>query len=66
MDTITLHVEGMMCKHCQARVEKALSELPEVTQVIVSLEEKTATVNGKNLSKDKVAKAIVDAGYEVK
>lgn len=56
----------MMCKHCQARVEKALSELPEVTQVIVSLEEKTATVNGKNLSKDKVAKAIVDAGYEVK
>lgn len=66
METITLTVEGMMCKHCQARVEKALTEVPNVTQVIVSLENKTATITGNNLSKDVLEKAVTDAGYEVK
>lgn len=66
MNTITLHVEGMMCKHCQARVEKALTEVAGVTNVEVSLENKTATVTGNNLSESALSKAIVDAGYEVK
>lgn len=39
-----LLVEGMMCNHCKATVEKALSNVPGVTAAVVDLEAKTATV----------------------
>ena len=39
-----LNVEGMMCMHCKASVEKVLSAVPGVTAVSVDLEAKTATV----------------------
>ena len=39
-----LNVEGMMCMHCKASVEKVLSALPGVSTVAVDLEAKTATV----------------------
>lgn len=39
-----LNVEGMMCMHCKASVEKALGAVPGVTGVAVDLEAKTATV----------------------
>lgn len=39
-----LYVEGMMCNHCKASVEKVLSALPGVTCAVVDLEAKTATV----------------------
>lgn len=66
MDTITLHIEGMMCKHCQARVEQALSSVAGVASVDVSLEKKTATVTGDDINKEALSKAVIDAGYEVK
>jgi Cu2+-exporting ATPase len=34
----TLHVEGMMCCHCEARVKKALEALPAVDEAVVSHE----------------------------
>lgn len=39
-----LHVEGMMCMHCKASVEKVLSAVPGVSAVAVDLEAKSATV----------------------
>ena len=39
-----LHVEGMMCMHCKASVEKVLGAVAGVTAVVVELEAKTATV----------------------
>lgn len=39
-----LHVEGMMCMHCKASVEKVLSAVPGVTAVAVDLEAKSAIV----------------------
>ena len=38
--TTTISIEGMMCAHCQAHVEKALKEVAGVTEVTVSLENK--------------------------
>ncbi|MDE6407784.1 MAG: heavy metal translocating P-type ATPase [Anaeroplasmataceae bacterium] len=66
METIKLSVEGMMCKHCQAHVEKALSGVEGVSKVEVSLENKSATVTGEGLAKDALIKAVADAGYEAK
>ena len=39
-----LMVEGMMCRHCKASVEKALMKVAGVEQVEVDLEAKTACV----------------------
>lgn len=39
-----LLVEGMMCNHCKATVEKVLNAVPGVTNVVVDLEAKTAVV----------------------
>ncbi len=66
METITLHVEGMMCKHCQARVEQALTSISGVSKVSVSLEEKSATVECSQVSKDTLITAIQNAGYEAR
>ncbi len=56
-------IEGMMCAHCQAHVEKALNALPGVTAT-VDLAAKTATVTGQ--AEDSALKAAVEeAGYQV-
>ena len=61
-----LNVEGMMCEHCQARVEKALAAVKGVKRAQVDLEAKTATVECGLLVGDKALKqAVTDAGYEV-
>ena len=39
-----LHVEGMMCMHCKASVEKVLGAVAGVSAVAVDLVAKTATV----------------------
>ncbi len=39
-----LFVEGMMCNHCKASVEKVLSAVPGVSAVTVDLEAKSAVV----------------------
>ena len=63
----TVYVEGMMCEHCKARVEKALSEVEGVLSANVSLEEKKASIElEKEVSDEVLKKAVEDAGYTVK
>ena len=62
--TVTLAVEGMMCKNCKAHVEKALNGVEGVTSVLVDLESKTATVTG-NAEDTALTAAVTEAGYEV-
>jgi len=60
----TLIIDGMMCKHCVAHVNKALSALEGVTAVEVSLDDKTAVVTLAADISEKVFKdAIEEAGY---
>lgn len=62
----TLSIEGMMCGHCQATVEKALKGVQGVSEVVVSLEDKNAVVTADgSVSADTLKNAVVDAGYEV-
>ena len=56
-------IEGMMCAHCQARVEQALNALPGVA-ARVDLQAKTATVTG-TADDAALKKAVEDAGYQV-
>ena len=63
METV-IKVEGMMCKHCKARVEQVCKAVPGVENAVVDLKAKNVTVTG-NPDIAAVKKAIVDAGYEV-
>ena len=58
----TIHIEGMMCGHCEATVKKALEALDGVTGAAVSHEAGTAVVT---LSRD-VADADLKAAVEAK
>lgn len=60
-----LKVDGMMCMHCQAHVQKALAGVPGVSEAQVSLEEKTATVTlNAPVDNETLMNAVREAGYE--
>ena len=62
----TIKIEGMMCAHCEARVKKALEELPEVKSAQVSHENGSAVVTlEKEISDDKLRQTVEDQGYKV-
>ena len=60
-----LQVEGMMCGHCKAHVEKALLAVPGVESAEADLDAKTATVMG-NADRTALIAAVKEAGYEAK
>ena len=64
--TKTIRIEGMACSHCTGRVQKALEALEGISQVNVSLEDKSAQVTlSGDVSDDTLKTAVTDAGYEV-
>ena len=63
MNTKTITIKGMMCAHCVAHVEKALTALEGETAK-VDLASGTAVVTGP-ASDEALTKAVTDAGYEV-
>ena len=58
-------VSGMTCAACQAHVEKAVSKVPGVKQVTVSLLTNSMSVEGDVPAKD-VVSAVEKAGYGAK
>ena len=61
----TMVINGMMCAHCQAHVEKALNAIDGV-EAKVDLAAKTATLTlNRDVSDEVLRQAVTDAGYEV-
>lgn len=64
--TTVINVNGMMCGHCKATVEKVTKAVEGVSNSIVNLDEKNVTIEyDEGTDLEKVKKAITDAGYEV-
>ena len=63
METV-INVNGMMCPHCKAMVEKVCKAVPGTMDAVVDLQAKNVTVTG-DADVASLKKAIVDAGYEV-
>ena len=60
----TIYIDGMMCPHCQAHVEKALGGRADVAAVEVSLQEKKAVVTLKqDASAEDLMATVKEAGY---
>ena len=59
-----LKVDGMMCQHCQAHVQKALAAVDGVSEAVVDLEKKEATVTlSKDVADQVLMDAVTEAGY---
>ncbi len=58
----TFTVPDMNCKHCQATVAKALNEIPGITNVEISLDDRQVKVNG-DVDRETVEKKIKEAGF---
>ena len=56
-------IEGMMCQHCRAHVDKALNAIPGASAT-VDLDSKTAVVTG-DVSNEAIRAAVQEAGYQV-
>ena len=63
---LTMHIEGMMCMHCERRVKNALEALEQVSEAIVSHEAGTAIVRlTAPVDHETLTKAVTDQYYEV-
>jgi Cu2+-exporting ATPase len=64
--TKTMHIEGMMCEHCEARVKKTLEAIDGVTNAEVSHEKGTAVVTMRApIEDDVLAEAVRAQDYQV-
>ena len=61
-----MHIEGMMCGHCEAAVKKALEALPQVDEAVVSHEAGTAELTlNTEIADDVLKKTVEDKDYTV-
>jgi Cu+-exporting ATPase len=62
--TTVINVNGMMCPHCKAMVEKVCKAVPGTVDAVVDLQAKNVTVTG-DADVQALKQAIINAGYEV-
>ena len=63
--TTVIGVEGMMCHHCVAAVEKACKGVPGTLGAVADLDKKQVTVRG-TAELAALENAIIDAGYTIR
>jgi copper chaperone CopZ len=56
-------VEGMTCSHCKASVERGLSQLSQVTEVVADPGRNTVTVEAGTLDDERVKATVEQLGY---
>jgi len=61
--TIELDVTGMTCDHCVHAVTNALKDVPGVSDAVVSLADKKATVTADAVDIAKLIEAVEEEGY---
>lgn len=62
----TMTIEGMMCVHCKANVEKVLNAIPGVTAQVDLEAGKAAVSCPETVEESALTQAVTDAGYTVK
>src|SRR5688572_29364566 len=64
--TVRIPVSGMTCAACQARVQRTIEKQPGVTDAVVNLMMKSATVeyDPDRIQPDAIVDAIRSTGYE--
>lgn len=61
-----INVEGMTCKHCAQKIEKALENLIDISNAKANLNKKTITITyNSTIDEILIKKTIEDLGYTV-
>ena len=61
--TIELDITGMTCDHCVRSVTNALKDVPGVSEAVVSLDDKQATVTADAVDVQALIAAVEEEGY---
>lgn len=62
----TMHIEGMMCPHCEGRVREVLEALDGVETAVTSHEKGTAVLSlSKDVPDALLKETVENAGYRV-
>lgn len=62
----TFKVNGMMCEHCKANVEKALNTIQSIKETEIDLESKNVTISSEcEIGNDEIKEVIENAGYSI-
>lgn len=61
----TVRIDGMMCEHCEARIEKAIGSISDVLEVKADHEKGTAEVaQSRRVTENEFKEAVETAGYQ--
>ncbi len=67
MKTIILHIDGMMCPHCERHVTQALAAIPGVESCVASHADNRATLTlSADVAESTLREAVEKAGYSYK
>ncbi|MBN2893805.1 MAG: permease [Bacteroidales bacterium] len=66
MKNITVKVEGMTCNHCKMTVEKNISKIEGISEVIADPIKSTVVISGEEIDLDKIKELVNELGYEYK
>lgn len=64
-ETRKYEVIGMSCNHCRSSVSEEIAGIDGVEQVEVDLASGVVEIQGFGIEDDRVAAAVVDAGYQL-
>lgn len=65
MATQTFQVEGMSCGHCELSIQEEVGEIPGVTSVKADHTTGEVVVEGAEVSRADVDKAVEEAGFKL-
>lgn len=65
MPTQTFQVEGMSCGHCELSIQEEVGEIPGVTSVKADHTTGKVVVEGAEVSREDVDKAVEEAGFKL-
>ncbi|OIR43140.1 heavy-metal-associated domain-containing protein [Corynebacterium sp. NML140438] len=65
MATQTFQVEGMSCGHCELSIQEEVGEIPGVTSVKADHTTGKVVVEGAEVSREDVDKAVEEAGFKL-
>ena len=62
----TIRVEGMTCSHCEASVNRNLSKLEGIDEVIADKNTSQVKISGEKINLSEIERVVTEIGYQFK
>jgi len=62
----TIKVEGMTCSHCEANVNRNLSKLDGIDEVVADKNSSQVKISGSKINLTEIERIVTDLGYRYK